>query len=221
MNGAKSLGDDTVSNLVVAPCNDCTRDTRHLIVHTVAPSNSHKYETLQCRGCDRISFKETQEYENMEPTIQYYPPPISRRRPMWSQLMSFIYSEETRRFEDLLEEIYAATQNGLPRLSLMGIRAVFEQMMIIKVGDNGNFSKNLTSFADAGYISVKQHDTIQKILDARHAVTHRDDFRPTKEDLNIALDVMEGIQAAIYVHDEEANRVSRKIPMRQKAKKTS
>jgi Domain of unknown function (DUF4145) len=77
---------------------------------------------------------------------------------------------------NLLEEIYAATQNGLPRLSLMGIWAVFEQMMIIKVGDKGNFSKNLTVFADAGYVSVNQYDTIQKILDAGHAVTHRDDF---------------------------------------------
>jgi len=125
--------------------------------------------------------------------------------------MSFAYSLETEKFENLLEEIYIATQNDCPRLAIMGVRAVLEQVMIVKVGDQGTFGGNLKAFADAGYVSVVQYDTLKVILDAGHAVTHRG-FSPKKEHLNAALDVMEGILAALYVHDEDVKRLE--IPNR-------
>jgi len=41
-------------------------------------------------------------------------------------------------------------------------------------------------------------------LDAGHAVIHRG-FSPKKEHLDTALDVMEGILAALYVHEQNVN----------------
>jgi hypothetical protein len=43
----------------------------------------------------------------------------------------------TEKFYSLLEEIYIATQNNLPRLAIMGIRALLEHIMIDKVTDQG------------------------------------------------------------------------------------
>jgi hypothetical protein len=122
-----------------------------------------------------------------------------------------VYYPGTEKFHDLLEEIYTATQNDLPRLALMGIRALLEQVMILKVGDHRSFRENLKKFHEGGYISVIQFDALDRILDAGHAVIHRG-FAPEKGDLDTALDVMEGILAVIYVHDRDTKWL--KIPER-------
>jgi hypothetical protein len=111
-------------------------------------------------------------------------------------------SLESVKFENLLEEIYTATQNNLPRLALMGVRALLEQVMILKVGDHGVFRENLKKFQEVGYASTIQFDALDRILDAGHAVIHRM-YAPEQSDLDTALDVMEGILAAIYVHDRK------------------
>jgi hypothetical protein len=104
------------------------------------------------------------------------------------------------KFDELLDEIYKATENNLPRLALMGVRALLEQVMISKVRDHGFFREHLKKFHEAGYISTIQFDALDRILDAGHAVIHRG-FAPKKSDLDTALGVMEGILAAVYVHD--------------------
>ena len=83
--------------------------------------------------------------------------------------------------------------------------------MILKIGDHGSFGEHLKLFHEAGYVSVIQFDALARILDAGHAVIHRG-FAPTKGDLSAVLDVMEGIIAALYVHDQNVKNL--KIPER-------
>ena len=195
-----------MTDLVWAPCVDCTRHTLHEIVHNVRVPGAYytkNYRTLQCRGCNSVSLREDSFDPNKKlSATKYHPPAISRKPPDWSIAMNFQYGEEAEKFEDLLQEIYIETQNNCPRLAIMGVRAVLEQVMIGKVGDQGTFGRNLKAFADAGYVSVVQYDALTAILDAGHAVIHRG-FSPKKEHLNTALDVMEGILAALYVHDQD------------------
>jgi hypothetical protein len=116
--------------------------------------------------------------------------------------MSLEYGDETEKFQELLDEIYQATQNNLPRLAMMGVRALLEQVMIAKVGDRGTFVEHLKGFHESGYISVVQFDVLTKVLDAGSAVMHRG-FAPEKKHLDTAIDVMEGILAALYVHNQD------------------
>jgi hypothetical protein len=97
----------------------------------------------------------------------------------------------------------------------MGIRAFFEQMMVLQVGDQGKFAANLNAFCEKGHISLMQRDAMSAILDAGHAVTHRL-FNPTERDLEIALDIAEGIFAAIYIHPETAARLTDRVPARKR-----
>jgi len=97
----------------------------------------------------------------------------------------------------------------------MGIRALIEQVMINKVGDNGSFLKNLDAFQRAGYISLVQRDALNDILDAGHAAIHRA-YEPKTKDIEIALDITEGIMAAIFVHADAAKEVSERLPARPK-----
>jgi hypothetical protein len=200
---------------IQAPCEQCERETLHQILHAAEPPKRRpgttKYETLQCGGCGTVSLKRTWTYARRM-FVHYYPPPIARKFPNWWEILKSEYKSERSNFVALIWEIYIAAQNELPSLAMMGIRAVLEQLMIAKVGDRGSFGKNLSAFADAGYISTIQHDHLQKVLDAGHAVIHRK-FSPELENLNTALDVMEDVFATIYVHSDNIQRMQ--VPERQ------
>ncbi len=97
--------------------------------------------------------------------------------------------------------------------SVMGIRAFLEQLMILKVGDQGTFEANLDEFLREGYISKMHRKAMSHILDSGHAAIHRM-HKPTEEDLNIALDITEAITAAIYFHESDAKSVAERVPPR-------
>jgi ABC-type molybdate transport system ATPase subunit len=82
-------------------------------------------------------------------------------------------------------------------LGLDGIRALLEQIMFLKVGDRRSFAKNLEAFCDEGFASQIQRAAISSVLDAGHASMHRM-YKLTALDLNTALDIAEGIFAAIF-----------------------
>jgi len=151
--------------------------------------------------------------EHRGPFIHYYPSPVSRKEPDWLfDLMLFGTVGETA-LVNLFEEIYATLAGGQLRLAAMGIRSLLEQTMVAKVGDQGSFTKNLDAFHEKGFISLVQRDAMSAILDAAHAVTHRS-FSPKKEDLNTALDIAEGIIAAIHIHTQAATKIADRVPPR-------
>ena len=94
----------------------------------------------------------------------------------------------------LLKEIYEAVDSGQNRLAAMGIRALLEQVMILKVGDIRTFDQKLDKFQEQGYISLIQRDAMRATLDVGDASVHRG-YKPTEQDLEIALDIVEGIFA--------------------------
>ena len=89
----------------------------------------------------------------------------------------------------------------------------FLNKIITKVGDHETFRKNLEQFYDAGYISLVQRDALNDSLEAGHAATHRL-FNPTQQDLDILLNITEGILAAIYIHPDQAEFLSKRVPPR-------
>ena len=113
----------------------------------------------------------------------------------------------------LLHEIYQAVHGGQYRLAAMGIRALLEQIMVSKVGDLGSFEKQLDAFQKAGYISLVQRDAMQATLHVGHAAMHRA-FRPTEEDVKLALDVVEGVMAPLYSHLNKAEKMADRVPPR-------
>jgi len=141
---------------------------------------------------------------------------VARREPEWLLLVANQDGEEGK-LGRLLCEIYQAVHGGQLRLAAMGIRALLEQMMITKVGDHGTFLKNLDAFQAGGWVSLVQRDAISIVLDAGHAVTHRL-FQPSTDDLNTALDIIDGVFAAIYVNQRQVERLAERTPSRRARK---
>ncbi|BFM20348.1 hypothetical protein R50076_13970 [Gilvimarinus japonicus] len=108
---------------------------------------------------------------------------------------------------DLINEIYIALQNGISRLAIMGIRALVETIMIKKVGDHNAFSKNMDRFQEGGYISPTQREALDAVLEAGHATIHRA-YRPSAQQVQAAIDIVENIIEAIYVSDQNRKRFS-------------
>ena len=85
--------------------------------------------------------------------------------------------------------------------------------MIAKVGDLRTFEDKLDAFQSAGFISLIQRDAMKETLEIGHAAMHRA-FKPTENELNMALDIVEGIFAAIFDHAEASTRLAQRVPHR-------
>jgi hypothetical protein len=134
----------------------------------------------------------------------YYPSPITRKQPEWQlHLLAGVHGSGTERdIGALLAEVYATVAGGQYRLAAMGIRALLEQVMILKVGDLRTFDMKLDAFQE-GYISLLQRDALRATLDLGDAAMHRA-HRPSENDLMLALNIVEGVLAPIYAHKDLA-----------------
>ncbi len=204
-----------------APCSSCIRTTAHKVLHersVTEEDRTTRYAMLECSGCRRVSLQEHVIIDE-EVEVNFYPSPVSRREPDWllSLVIGLKGDESDGVLGSLLHEIYQAVHGGQHRLAAMGIRALLEQVMVSKVGDLGSFEKQLNAFQDAGYISFIQRDAMKATLEVGHATMHRA-FRPSEQDLKVALDVVEGIMAPLYAHHSDAEKMAERIPPRPRRK---
>lgn len=205
---------DSIKN---APCISCTQVTRHNVIATRDRSSDEgddRYYFLECAGCGAVSMANIYNFGGEDESC-YYPSPISRRAPDWSWKLTWFTGKDEAQLGQLFQEIYKAVQGSQYRLAAMGIRAFIEQLMVIKIGDQGSFEKNLDAFFAEGYISKVQRNATKHVLDSGHAAMHRM-YRPSEDDLNVALDIVESITASIYFHEEDAKQVAARVPPRQK-----
>ena len=113
-----------------AHCNKCGGDTNHDVLHREQTSwrddeqdiyGSDQYETLKCCGCDSIKLRHISDFsEYDEPNVYYFPPAIFREIPGWFNWLGIELKPEERFIKEILNEIYVAVQNNLPRLAAMG-----------------------------------------------------------------------------------------------------
>jgi hypothetical protein len=127
--------------------------------------------------------------------------------------MDLIGTKQENDLVSLLREIYQAVDGDQHRIAAMGIRALLEQVMVMNVGDIGGFDKKLDAFQAGGFISAIQRGAMRATLDVGDAAMHRG-FKPSEDDLSTALDIVEGVMAAIYAHRQAAEQLAGRVPPR-------
>lgn len=209
-----------MSKEVQAPCSSCISQTTHKVLYEHASQNEDRITTnamLECSGCHRICLGEQVRFLPYgEVEYNYYPSPVSRKEPDWLPYMIIGLAGNQKvdgALGSLLLEIYQTVHGGQYRLAAMGIRALLEQIMVSKVGDLGSFGEQIEAFAKAGYISLIQMDTMKATLEIGHAAMHRA-YRPTEEDVKVALDIVEGVMAPLYHHRIKAEEMAGRVPPR-------
>lgn len=180
-------------------------------------------EVLKCCGCNNITVRIQSQIlgivdsKGMPITeVQYLPPTSLRKTPKWLESREWLALVMENHFvPNLLNQIYIALFNNALALAAMGIRALLERTMIEKCGDEGSFVKNLSNFKIAGFIGVKQIETLKDTLELSHASIHRN-FDPSANEIDLALDITESILSIVYIHSEQSAALTKRIPPRNK-----
>lgn len=200
-------------------CNNCRGHRTHNILHAHETRwrdeqgeghvvwGEDAYYLVQCAGCNRIHMRHDSRHSEDEDNegqairrVEYSPPAYARRRPDWLTDYRGPFAFREHPVGELLEEVYVALQNGLPRVAAMGIRAALEHLMIEAIGsDKGSFGANADAFFELGLVAANDKDLFKKVLiEVGNAAIHRA-HKPTGRDLEIVMDVVEQIVHATYV----------------------
>lgn len=211
-----------------AHCNKCGGETNHLVLHTdstrwandeASITGGTEYEMLKCAGCDKIVLRErewcSEDDPHSEPNVKFFPPTTFRPEPKWLTDFYLEFPPGQDVLHDILKEIYVALQNAQPYLAAMGIRALLEQVMIEKVGDNKTFGENLKRFEEAGHVSSRQREQLATILDVGSAAIHRG-YKPSEDDLTTMIELTEVLIQSIYLHQGKVKDLKGKIPPRKR-----
>jgi len=208
--------------IIRAPCNDCGRDTDHDILKSHETSGhdentgwSTVFQMIECRGCHFISLKRTFDFSEWDGLqIEYFPPPISRKKPVWGK--SFLLNAPIE-LQELLNEVYSALHANNRRLGTMGARALLDIVIVNKVGDVGRFDQKLDALESNHLISKTQREFLEAALNAGNAASHQGHC-PTAEGLNSVMDIVESIISQIYVLPDAAEELRKTTPVRRKTK---
>jgi predicted transport protein len=213
-------------------CNVCKGKTNHFIraEHTKndedergPPSYTQKVLIIECCGCEYLALvKKT----NFSEDIDYDYHPVSGEQILTAKWDEVIYPPVTYRvspawFEDLPDptlrdisnEIYKSLQTGSHYLATFGSRTLIDRLIVLTVGDKGNFTKGLAALRDEGKISQHERDILEPVLQAGHAAAHRG-WAPTKEQLAIILDTVEGLIHRLLVLPKLAEELEEAVPGR-------
>lgn len=210
--------------IVRSHCNQCGRDTKHtvLAVREVETVDDHEeyglltwrdtYEFLECAGCESVSMRHTNWFDQTdEYTATVYPPPSKRRKPHW------FYQLPTP-VRALMQQVYQALDGNSRSLALMGARAVLDMVLVETVGDKGSFSEKLDELQKKGFIGSKNKEVLEAALDAGNAASHRG-YMPSSDDMSAVMDIVENLLQAIYHLKVLAESLKKTTPPRAKAKK--
>jgi hypothetical protein len=125
--------------------------------------------------------------------------------------MHFIFDSDKQFISELIHELYVCIQNDCRRSAAMAVRALLEQVMIDKVGDQGSFAGNIREFQAKGFISATQQKFLETVIEAGHATMHRA-FKPTSEDLIALVNIAESVVESAYVNEHRAAQLQKGIP---------
>jgi len=218
-------------------CNSCKQKTRHFVRAEYSKTDggddyspvafTQRVLIVECCGCEYLALVKL---TNCSEDVEYEYDPESGAPiaiPNWDQM---IYPPVTYRvapawFEDLPDptlreisaEIYKSLQTGSHYLATFGSRTLIDRLIVLTVGDKGNFTKGLTALRDEGKISQHERDILEPVLQAGHAAAHRG-WAPTKDQLAIILDTVEGLLHRLLVLPKLAEELEEAVPSRGGAK---
>lgn len=208
-------------------CDRCAGERRHEVVAQhkeswVAETNQPGFTVsggiqafiLKCGGCEHVSFRHEiwdefdvdPETGKIDSTIEIYPKKLSQRpAPVWFGSLANPRAGLESEIKHQLEQIYRSFDAQLFWLTLMGVRASIETLMIAKTQDHGSFRKNLSEFSKQGLISEPQRLALEKAIDEGGAAIHKGK-QPDQQTALDAIQILENVLESVLVHPNRLNR---------------
>jgi len=213
-------------------CNSCGQRTKHFVraSHEITKhddsdgtSLTREMKIIECCGCEHLAFSKRSHFSEH---IDFDNHPVTgeqRMIPLWDEAIfpPVTYRSPPPWFEDLpdptlrqiSEEIYKSLQTESHYLAVFGSRTLMDRLIVLTVGDKGNFAKGLQALQDDGKISQHERDIVEPIIQAGHAAAHRG-WAPTKAQLKTILDTVEGLIHRLLVLPKLAEELDEAVPSR-------
>ncbi|EDZ42240.1 conserved hypothetical protein [Rhodobacteraceae bacterium HTCC2083] len=213
-------------------CNRCKGETNHFVR---AEHQSESYDTksgtglsarycvVECCGCENVAlvkkthFSEHYDYFEDPSTgeqhrealwdEEIYPPVTYRASPPWFDDLP----DDTLR--EISAEIYKSLQSSSHYLATFGSRTLIDRLIVLTVGDKGNFPKGLKALEEEGKLSPQEREILNPVVEAGNAAAHRG-WAPTKEQIAVILDTVEGLIHRLLVLPTLAEELKEAVPNR-------
>ena len=174
------------------------------------------YRVAECDGCASVSVHTSWVNSGQpDPIDEQWPPKVSRRPPKWMFELFLSDSFHNPFKHDFIREIYSSLKARNLRLTVLGVRALLEQVMLEHIEDKHSFAGNLEAFEAQGFISRVQREAILPVIEAGHASMHRG-FKATEQQVEAILDIAENVIESIYITKSRATGIE--VPPRKPKK---
>lgn len=207
-------------------CNRCKNETRHFIHREFCKTEDYvdapvwmslRVLIVECCGCENLAFVKMEHFsedhdQDWDQTI--FPPVAYRPLPDWFEDLP----DETIKL--IFEEIYKSLQTESYYLATFGSRTLIDRLIVLTVGDVGNFAKGFKALQDRQMLSQHERDILQPVVDAGHAAAHRG-WAPGKALMSIILDTVEGLVHRLLVLPKLTEELKEAVPGRSGAAKKS
>lgn len=206
-------------------CNVCKGETNHFVrgVYEKHVDDGEfwlksKLLIIECCGCENLALvKKTLFSEDIfqigeskwqeDWDISIYPPVSYRALPAWFDDLP----DPT--LQEILKEIYKSLQTESHYLATFGSRTLIDRLIVLTVGDMGNFHKGMKALIDDGKLSTHEHEILKPVLEAGHAAAHRA-WAPSKEMLATILDTVENLIHRLLVLPKLTEELEEAVPTR-------
>jgi hypothetical protein len=213
---------DTAGKVVSAECPRCKVGTNHKVERAVEWSDSddqegvsvwETFQIIRCGGCDTISFRsvsgnsEDYHYDsngNIEhdERIRLYPD-----RPEKSVVGELFLREEVYKVPAVIQSIYgetlAATEQSLPTLAGIGVRAVIEAMCSDLKAKGRDLEAKIDKLESMSLLTSEGAKILHGIRLLGNKAAHRMEA-PSAQQLRAALRVIDHLLLGAYVIPHEA-----------------
>jgi len=220
------------NTIITIFCNTCVREMKHSLLSSVKRSGvdelSHDftirwentYQVLECQQCNNVTLRvrqwddESQSYHyNRFYHDTYYPPIVSRPKPIW-------FAQLEPKFQEVLKEVYIALDANARFLAAFGARTALDMLVVDKIGDVGSFKAKLKKLESEGYVNPTEKELLDAVTEAGNAAAHRG-YAPDGELLTSVMDILESLFDRIYFKPSrdkdllrKARELKRKLPQR-------
>lgn len=210
----KKTSQTTKSQNKKAFCRSCKQGTNHTVLYEIQKRDSSEdedmwfitdYFTLQCQGCETICLleqcmsSENYDPETGEPYVitTIFPSPFEKKKTI----------EETYSVPKSVSKIYreciAAFNEGLFLLTSIGMRMAVEAICKDKRLLDGKLEQRIDSLASLGFMT-RQESELLHINRAMGNSSAHELREPSKDELEIGLDIIETTLRNAYILPEKA-----------------
>lgn len=219
-------------SMMKAHCGKCVGERNHKIVADYKYRDvdddygmwmDHEHLIIKCLGCEHISFVDRSLFsEDINPVgydqageviydadwvEKIYPPPLYRQKPEWFDDLP----DPT--LKTIFDELYKSLQAESHFLATFGARTAFDRLIVLKVGDKGNFKKGIKALKEDGLLSDHENEILEPTLEAGHAAAHRG-YTPSSEEMKTILDTIESLVHRLLVLPARAELLKDSVPVR-------